>query len=69
MQKMREIREAKNLTQQEVAEIAGVHNSLISRLENGETAGSVKTLRKIAAALGVTVGELLEDGPDNKPAA
>jgi len=56
--KIRAEREAAGLTQQQLAEKAGLGQSHISRLENGEHSPSHLTLEKIACALGKAVGEL-----------
>ncbi|MDR3591929.1 MAG: helix-turn-helix transcriptional regulator [Negativicutes bacterium] len=49
------------ITQQELAEKAAVDRSLIAKLEGGVSDGSLQTLRKIAAALGISLAELLEE--------
>jgi DNA-binding XRE family transcriptional regulator len=56
--KIRAEREAAGLTQQQLAEKAGLGQSHISRLENGEHSPSHLTLEKIACALGKSVAEL-----------
>lgn len=54
-QKIKSLRENAALTQQELADKAGLLQSHISRLENAEHSPSNKTLEKIARALGETV--------------
>lgn len=58
--KIKEIRQQKKITQEELAEAAGVTRVTICNLENG-TQKDVKVgnLKKIANALGVEVAELL----------
>ncbi len=56
--KIRELRKAANLTQEQLAEKAGILQGYISRLEKDEHSPSHKTLAKIADALGVAVTEL-----------
>ena len=57
--KIREIREAKGMTQEELAQSSGVSRVTISGLENGtERATSTKTLLKIAKALAVSVDQI-----------
>jgi len=51
-------REEKNLTQIELAKLSGLPQSHICRLEAGVHSPSMKTLEKIARALGVAVGDL-----------
>ena len=58
---MRERRRA-GLTQEELAEKAGVGIATIARIETGDIdAPRVSTLRKLASALGIEVRDLLED--------
>ncbi len=56
--RIRTLRRAANLTQDELAEKAGLPQSHISRLESAKHSPSRATLEKIAAALGVPLGEL-----------
>lgn len=57
--KIREIREAKNMTQDELAKKSGVSRVTISMLENQiDRATSTKTLLKIADALNTTVDQI-----------
>ncbi len=60
--KLRDLRAQSGLTQQQLAEKAGLPQSHISRLEAGKHSPSNKTLAKIAGALGIDVKQLtLED--------
>lgn len=63
---IREIREAKNLTQQQIAERAGISRPFLVDLEYGRRGAKEETWERIAAALGVTVdvlkGEKLPTG-------
>jgi len=58
---MRRIRLEKMLTQEKVAEAAGLHPNYISSVERGERNISICNIEKIAFALGVCMGELLTD--------
>jgi transcriptional regulator with XRE-family HTH domain len=49
------------MTQEMLAKKTGVGRSLISKIETGESDGSLQTIKKIAHALGVTVNDLLDD--------
>jgi len=60
-------REKNKMSQTQLACIVGVSPSMISKIETGESEGSLPTLRKLAAALGVSLSELIE-GPE-QPAA
>jgi DNA-binding Xre family transcriptional regulator len=55
---IRWLREAAKLNQTELAEKAGLTQSHISRLENGEHHAAHFTIEKIAGALGVPVGAI-----------
>jgi len=46
-----------------LAEKAGVGNVLVARLELGQTDPRLATLRKLAKALKLTVGELVDGSP------
>jgi transcriptional regulator with XRE-family HTH domain len=48
------------LTQEEVAERSGVHSTEVSRIEAGKRDPQVSTLRKLATAVEVSPGELLD---------
>lgn len=60
--RLRSIREQKNLSQADIEEQSGLLRSYISRVENGHTVPSVETLKRIARALGVPIYEILYDG-------
>jgi transcriptional regulator with XRE-family HTH domain len=57
---LREIRERRGLTQEQVADAAGADWSWLSRLENGQGNPSWATLRRLAQALDVPLAELAE---------
>lgn len=57
--KIKEVREARGLTQEELAEKSGVSRGTISALENGAVrTTTTKTLVKLALALGVSVDQI-----------
>lgn len=56
--KIKELREKKNMTQDELAEKSGVSRTIISFLENGNPNTTSKTLVRIARALDVTIDQL-----------
>jgi DNA-binding XRE family transcriptional regulator len=57
---IRRLREARDMTQQELATRAGLTQGYVSQLESGlKQSPSLPTLRKLARALGVPVAELL----------
>ena len=58
--RIREEREKKNMTQEELARQSGVSRGTISALENGSSrATTTKTLMNIARALGVSIEALI----------
>lgn len=60
-EKLRKLREARGLTQAELAERAGLHRVYLTQVEGGvKTNPSLDTLQRLAKALGVPVRELLE---------
>jgi transcriptional regulator with XRE-family HTH domain len=58
--KIKALRERRGLTQEQLAEKAGVGRSHLARLETGKQDPTLSTLEKIATALNVKVGRLLE---------
>jgi transcriptional regulator with XRE-family HTH domain len=58
--KLRVLREERNLTQKEAAELADVHLDTLMRLESGERPPYMPTLTKIARGYGVSIEEVVE---------
>jgi transcriptional regulator with XRE-family HTH domain len=56
---LRAIRRARELSQQELAQLAGVTASAISQAERAERGLSLATLARLSAALGLTIDDLL----------
>lgn len=56
--RIRELRKAKNLTQEKLAELVGIGPANISYIETGRFSPSVETLTKLSEALGVYTYEL-----------
>ncbi len=52
-------REYRGLTVKQLADQAGVSAPFVSQIETGQREGSVETMRKIAAALKVSLDELI----------
>ena len=59
VRRLKELRRLRALSQQELAEESGLGRATISRIERGETGAHGRTLRRLAAALGVGVEELV----------
>jgi transcriptional regulator with XRE-family HTH domain len=53
-------RERRKLTQEALAERAGISRTYLARLETGKHDPTASVLEKLAKALGVKVGRLLE---------
>lgn len=60
-EKLRALREAKGLRMREVAEVGGIPESVISRLERGLIFPRHSTLEKLSSALGFDVARLFEE--------
>lgn len=52
---MLETRNQKNMTQKELADLTGISQADISRLEKGNANPSIKTLKRLAAGMGMTM--------------
>jgi transcriptional regulator with XRE-family HTH domain len=63
-QKLRELREAKNMSQLEVSQTTGLVQPYVSRVENGHTIPGVETLEKWATALKIPLYQILYEGEE-----
>lgn len=69
-ERLRRLRESKNLSQAEIERRVGLLRCYTSRVENGHTIPSIDTLEKYARALEVPLYQLFSDGENLlKPAA
>jgi transcriptional regulator with XRE-family HTH domain len=59
--RIRGLREKANISQEELGQIAGLHRTYIGAIERGERNPSVLSLKKIADALKVTLGDLFDE--------
>lgn len=57
--KLREYRKLRGMTQSELAKAAKIHRVTLARYETGHCVPSVDKAERLAAALGVTVDELI----------
>ena len=64
--KIRQLRRQRKLTQVELAERIGVHQSDLSRMEQGEYKVGLDTLLKILATFDLSIGDFFEDGNQNE---
>lgn len=63
-QRLRELRESKNLSQGDLEKRTGLLRCYTSRVENGHTVPSVETLEKYARALEVPLYKFFHDGKE-----
>jgi transcriptional regulator with XRE-family HTH domain len=56
-----EVRQAKGMTQEQLAAVTGVHRVTIARIETGEVSPKAETLKRLADALGVLVDDLMTE--------
>ena len=60
--RIKELRKARNITQEKLVEIIGSDTNNLSRIENGKKFMSAEKLVKIAEALNVNIKELFDFG-------
>jgi len=65
--RLRELREQKGLSQNDIEEKTGIMRCYISRVENGHTIPSLETLIRLAAALDVPLYRLFYFGDEPSP--
>ena len=58
--KLRKIRKAKGVTQEKLAESAGIDFSYLNRIESGKRNPTLKIIAKIARVLGIRLDELMK---------
>lgn len=63
-ERLRSIREEKNMSQGDVEKRTGLLRCYISRVENGHTVPALETLEKFASALEVPLYQLFYDGEE-----
>jgi transcriptional regulator with XRE-family HTH domain len=62
--RLRELREAKKLSQGDIEKRTGLLRCYISRVENGHTVPAIETLEKLARALEVPLYQLFYEGAE-----
>lgn len=60
--RIRSLRKALELSQEKLAELAGIHPTYVSEIELGKANASICVYDTIAAALGLTLSELVSTG-------
>ena len=63
--RLRELREYKELSQGDIEQRTGLLRCYISRVENGHTVPAIETLEKLARAMEVPIYQIFYDGNDN----
>ena len=61
--RLRQLRRQKDLTQEQLADAAGISVDMLSNIERGVNAPSFETLAKLAATLGMEVEALFHFTP------
>lgn len=61
--RLREARQGRDMTQDDVAREAGLTKSFVSAVERGETSPSIGSLYRLCEVLGVSIAELFETTP------
>lgn len=64
---LRRFRAAKAVSQEALADLAGLHRTYLGSVERGERNVSIDNIERLADALGVTVSELLKEGKNEIP--
>ena len=62
--RIRHYRKEKHITQEQLAEICGMHPTYIGQLERGEKNATLESVYRIAKGLNVSISKLLENMDD-----
>jgi len=60
-ERLRAVRQERGISQEKLAELAGLHRTYVSSIERGERNVSLVNIERLAAALGVAMAELMPD--------
>jgi transcriptional regulator with XRE-family HTH domain len=60
-ERLREVRQQRAISQEKLAELAGLHRTYVSSIERGERNVSLVNIERLAGALNVTMAELMPD--------
>jgi transcriptional regulator with XRE-family HTH domain len=58
---LRKIRLDKSISQERLADLAGLHRTYISSVERGERNVTLETIERLAKALGISMSKLMPD--------
>lgn len=64
--RLREVREGTGISQERLAELAGLHRTYVSSVERGKNNISLINIEKLALALGVSLRDLMPAAPVTK---
>ncbi len=59
--RLREVRTEVGVSQEKLADLAKLHRTYVSSVERGKNNISLVNIERLAAALGVTMGDLMPD--------
>lgn len=59
--RLRQLRQVKGLSQEALADLAGLHRTYVGSVERGERNVSIDNMERLAKALEVDVADLLRD--------
>ena len=60
-ERLRAVRQQRGISQEKLAELAGLHRTYVSSIERGERNVSLVNIERLAAALEVAMAELMPD--------
>ncbi len=60
-QRLRAVREKAGVSQEKLAEMAGLHRTYVSSVERGKRNISIQNIERLAVALGTTMAQLMPD--------
>ena len=62
--RLRQIRQVKGLSQEALADLAGLHRTYVGSVERSERNVSIDSMERLAKALEVDIAELLREEPE-----
>jgi transcriptional regulator with XRE-family HTH domain len=63
-QRLRQLRQTRGLSQEELADMAGLHRTYVGSVERSERNVSIDNMERLAKALEVDITELLRKEPE-----
>lgn len=65
MERLKELRKSRKITQTELANILNVEQTTVSKWENDKTMPDIEMLKKISGYFNVSISEIIEDEQPN----